>query len=171
MKSIVISSISLFEQKIVNGEMIILLKIPNIDNYDIENKDDKLILTKKIEFLKDDEMIKCNLGKSKILECKVSRNLNNECISTNTKYIKILIDIYKSMISSEIIQNTTMNIDIGDKLNGVKGYKFFQELGISIQGKDAIGTFKEICNIIRHNNYKLYIIIRLDNGHKIGYRI
>jgi len=64
-----------------------------------------------------------------------------------------------------------MNIDIGDKLNGLKGYKFFQELGISIQGKDAIGTFKEICNIIRHNNYKLYIIIRLDNGHKIGYRI
>jgi hypothetical protein len=44
-----------------------------------------------------------------------------------------------------------MNIKLTDE-NGKKGYSFYPELNLSIQGKDTNGILKEIINLVKINN-------------------
>jgi hypothetical protein len=72
------------------------------------------------------------------------------------------------MPTQKILQNTNMNIKLTDE-NGKKGYIFYPELNLSIQGKDANGTLKEIINLVKINNYKFDIYIRLETNELINY--
>lgn len=56
-----------------------------------------------------------------------------------------------------------MNIKLTNE-NGKKGYIFHPELNISMQGKDAKGTMKEIINFVKFNNYKMEIYIQIKNN-------
>jgi len=49
--------------------------------------------------------------------------------------------------ASFILQNTTFNIKLTNE-NGNKGYHFYSEINMSVQAKDANGTFKEIIRIL-----------------------
>ena len=105
------------------------------------------------------------------MPCVVKDEEHNSIKFESLKFKRILIDIYKTIPTSFIFQNSTMNVDLGDKLNNQKGYQYHEEVGLSIQSKDSNGTFKEICNIVSLNNYNLDIIIQLGNGDNIGYKI
>ena len=67
------------------------------------------------------------------------------------KYFRILIDIYKSMAASTILQNTNFNIKLTNE-KGFKGYIWCPEINMSVQGQNAIGTMKEIIKRI----YKIF---------------
>jgi len=67
------------------------------------------------------------------------------------------------MPTQKILQNTNMNIKLTNE-NGIKGYSFYPELNLSIQGKDAKGTLREIINLVKLNNYKIDIYIKLDTN-------
>ena len=58
-----------------------------------------------------------------------------------------------------ILQNTTLNISQQEIYD--KGFEYYTNLGISIQGADAIRTLKEIINIIKIKNYSMELKIKL----------
>ena len=93
-----------------------------------------------------------------------------EIISINTRYQSILNDIWKSMTTQKILQNTTFNFKLTNE-NGEKGYNWSNEISMSFQGKDANGTFKEIINMIKVNNMSINISIQLHTGEMIYFKI
>lgn len=52
-----------------------------------------------------------------------------------------------------ILQNTILNISQQEIYD--KGFEYYTNLGISIQGADARRTLKEIINIIKIKNYSI----------------
>ena len=147
-----------------------IIRIPNINNYQQEIINNELVLTPIYNYITLDELLDKNLTNSKINYCIITdTNTDNEVISNSIKYIKILIDIYKYLPASFILQNTTFNIKLTNE-NGNRGYTWYSEINMSVQGKDSNGTFKEIIKMINLNNYKIDIEIELSNGEKINYK-
>ena len=147
-----------------------IIRIPNINNYHQAIINNELVLTPKYNYITLDELLDKNLTNSKINYCIITdADADNEVISNSIKYSKILIDIYKYLPASFILQNTTFNIKLTNE-NGNRGYTWYSEINMSVQGKDSNGTFKEIIKIINLNNYKIDIGIELSNGEKINYK-
>ena len=147
-----------------------IIRIPNINNYQQEIINNELVLTPIYNYITLDELLDKNLTNSKINYCIITdTNTDNEVISNSIKYIKILIDIYKYLPASFILQNTTFNIKLTNE-NGNRGYTWYSEINMSVQRKEANLTFKEIIKMINLNNYKIDIEIELSNGEKINYK-
>lgn len=139
-----------------------IIRIPDINKYNITIENNELILTPIVKYriVSEIDIENINLCSSTIMNCNIMNN--EEIISNKTKYISILIDIFKSLPIQQIVQNTSINIILKDE-KGNKGYKFYPELNISIQNKDANGTMKEIIKFVKLNNYKIEIYIKLNN--------
>lgn len=171
----VIKNISKFEQVEEDGNLIITYKIYKIDRFkqEYDESTDTLYLKPKIKYISDQELSLTSLLHSKIMNCHVYDECNldgkNELISNKSNYRTILLDIWGSMPTSKILQNTTMNIKLGN--HNTKGYKYDDDLKFSFQSKDAQGTFKEICKMVSLCKYTLDIQIELGNGDDIGYKI
>ena len=149
-----------------------IIRIPNIDNYHQAIINNELVLTPIYNYITLDELLHKNLTNSKINYCIITdadADADNEVISNSIKYSKILIDIYKYLPASFILQNTTFNIKLTNE-NGNRGYTWYSEINMSVQGKDSNGTFKEIIKMINLNNYKIDIEIELSNGESINYK-
>ena len=147
-----------------------IIRIPNINNYQQLIINNELVLTPIYNYITLDELLDKNLTNSKINYCIITdTNTDNEVISNSIKYIKILIDIYKYLPASFILQNTTFNIKLTNE-NGNRGYTWYSEINMSVQRKEANLTFKEIIKMINLNNYKIDIEIELSNGEKINYK-
>ena len=147
-----------------------IIRIPNINNYHQAIINNELVLTPIYNYITLDELLNKNLTNSKINYCIITdTNTDNEVISNSIKYSKILIDIYKYLPASFILQNTTFNIKLTNE-NGNRGYIWYSEINMSVQHKEANLTFKEIIKIINLNNYKIDIGIELSNGEKINYK-
>ena len=147
-----------------------IIRIPNINNYQQEIINNELVLTPIYNYITLDELLDKNLTNSKINYCIITdTNTDNEVISNSIKYSKILIDIYKYLPASFILQNTTFNIKLTNE-NGNRGYTWYSEINMSVQRKEANLTFKEIIKMINLNNYKIDIEIELSNGEKINYK-
>ncbi len=140
------------------------IKIPHISNYIMEIVDDTLILTSKLNYITESDMNKICLMDSIVLGCKI----NDEEVD-RLKYKSILIYIYKKMTANLILQNTEMNIKLIE--TNENGYTWYKDLGMSIQGKDANLTFKEILRMIKINQMKLEIEIQLKNKEIIHFII
>jgi uncharacterized protein YjfI (DUF2170 family) len=93
------------------------IKISNIDNYSIIIKNGEMILTPIIKKITDDDLNIISLTHSNIIKTIIMNN--EELISNKNKYNSILIDIYKSMPTQKIVQNTNMNIKLTNE-NGKK---------------------------------------------------
>ena len=147
-----------------------IIRIPNIDNYHQAIINNELVLTPIYNYITLDELLDKNLTNSKINYCIITdADADNEVISNSIKYSKILIDIYKYLPASFILQNTTFNIKLTNE-NGNRGYTWYSEINMSVQGKNSNGTFKEIIKMINLNNYKIDIEIELSNGESINYK-
>jgi hypothetical protein len=135
-----------------------IIKIPNINNYKQEIINNTLILTPIYIIVNETELI------SKELNNSIIKDNNDDIISNDkNKWFPILRDIYISMAASTILQNTTFNIKLTNE-NGNKGYDWCHEINMSIQKKDANGTLKEIIKMIKINNYKIDIGIKLSSN-------
>lgn len=144
-----------------------IIEINNTEQYTIQFKDNKIILYPKDKYLLFEELIITETTNSKIIKCIVITK-NNQQISNKQKYRSILQDIWKSMSSQKIIQNTLFNIKLTKE--NTKGYTWNDELGFSFQSKDAKGTLKEIIHMCNLNNYSIEIKIELENKKIINYK-
>ena len=142
-----------------------IITIPNINNYTQEIINGNLILTPKnqtitsqFEFLNNYNHL---FNGSSIIECIIKNNINQEIISNHqTKYTSILQDIWKSMPTQLIIQETTFNFKLTNE-NGNKGYKWCPELLMSYQRKDAKDSITEMLKMCNLNNYSINFKIKL----------
>ena len=145
-----------------------IIRIPNINNYRQSIINNDLILTPIYNYISLDELLDLNLTNSRINYCIIT-DIDEEIISNSNRYFRILIDIYKSLSASFILQNTTFNIKLTNE-DGNKGYKWCPEINMSVQRKDSNGTLKEIIKMITLNNYKIDIEIELADGTKNNYK-
>ena len=145
-----------------------IIRISNISDYKQEIINNELILTPIYSYITENELYSKDLNNSIIENCLILDN--DEIISDSIKYFRILIDIYKSMAASTILQNTKFNIKLTNE-NGFKGYTWCPEINMSVQRQDAIGTIKEIIKMIKINKYKINICIKLITNEIIKFKL
>lgn len=147
-----------------DGTLILNKKKIDETQYDIEYKDDNMIMKPKpleikIEKIEDfDKNNTAEFRNSTILSCYIDekRPLKN-------KYLSILKDIYNKINSGKTItKNTTLNFVTIEKND--KGFEYLENIGISIQHTDAGLTFNEILNQCIGAKIKLKIEIQLESG-------
>ncbi len=85
------------------------------------------------------------------------------------KYKKLLIYLYSNTDIATILQNTALNISRQERYN--KGFEYYKQLGISIQGADARRTLREIINIIKIKKYSMGLKIKLKDDEIIHFII
>jgi hypothetical protein len=138
--------------------------IKNISKYSIMFRDNSLILEMKDnEYVSEKELLSQDLKYSSLQNCYI-----NNKICKSSKYASFLIELYKSISDKDFVSNSTMNIERGNRYDS--GYTYCQSLGISIQGKDTLGTLKEIFHISNKYNINIELEILLRNKKVIGYR-
>lgn len=151
-----------------------IIRIYNINNYKLELVNNELILTpiQNCNYITENDLLSRNLRHSHINYCIIKDKDDNIILNNYNEisYIKNLIDLYRNITTSIILQNTTFNISLRQDYGKNKGYVWYPEIRLSIQNKDAIGTLREIINMIRINKYKIDIRINLSNGEIINYR-
>ena len=149
-----------------------IITIPNINNYDQEIIDGNLILTPKKSYIEEFEFIRLPFKKSIILNCLIKGQIDKEeiIISEKKKYKQILVDIWKSMPTQKILQNTTFNFKLTDE-KGEKGYYLCKDINMSFQSKNAEGTISEIIKMTHLNKYKLDISIQTEENNIYHFKI
>lgn len=159
-----------------------VIKIMNIDKYTIEYVDNNLLLHPKPitvdnkiidlcdeseDFVDVEDFEDIDIGGSRILNCKIYKK--DTIISSKNKFRSVLIDIWKSISTSKILQNTTFRI-FNSQINK-NGFKWKDELGFSFQSKDSNGTFKEILKMCNICNYNIDLRLELKDGKIINFNV
>jgi len=140
-----------------------IITIDDINNYNLEFNDGKLILTPKYTKVTPEELCGINLAHSIINKCIIYND--DKIISTSTKYRSMLIDIWKNMPSQLLLTNTTYNMKLSNENDN--GYKWIDCINLSVQDKDSNGAFKELLKMVEINQYKFTINITLFPNKKI----
>lgn len=142
--------------------------IENIHYYDLSFVDNNLVF--KLKPYKTTEEPE-TLTNSQIIESYVYDERESEVISSGKKkFCSILLDIWEKMPTQKIIQNTTLNIKLGDEEKR-NGYIYSDKVKFSFQRKSADGTWKEILKMLELNGYKCEMKIKLENGLLYEYKI
>lgn len=153
-----------------------IIQIKNINNYTIEIIDNTLILTPKMETqlpplpelpihsISEEELYRLTLSHSVITECEIKNQ--DILISNKTKFRQIMIDIWKTIPSQRILQNSTFNFKLSNE-NGANGYTWCPEINMSFQNKDSNNSIKEIIRMCNISKYKIRITIKLKDEQTI----
>lgn len=156
-------------KKTLNKMIAEILRDPNISEYvGIIINNGKFIDTPKKEYITENELINTPTGKSKIEKCSIKKN--DKTISNNKKYMSVVGDIWKTMSSKEIRNNTTFNWKSTNE-NGKRGYHWRDDIKMSIQKKDSMGTLKEIIKMVKVNKFTLELSIKLETGRIVNFKI
>ena len=145
-----------------------LIRIAKIENYTQEIINGDLILTPKKQYLTENELNMTQITHSSIVECLIQKE--EEKISTEKSYRGALIDIWKSMPTQKILQTTSFNFKLTNE-NGKKGYYWCDEIKMSFQNKDAEQTLKEIIRMVKENKLTIKLIIKLETGRMVHFKI
>ena len=136
------------------------ITIHNIDNYRLQFIDGNLILERIIPFIDEETLLNKDLSYSNIRECKINGINNN-----SNRYNTLLLFLYSDMEKQSLLNHTILNIR-EEEINR-RGFKYYENLGLSIQGADAKTTLKEIINISKIKNCEIELKIRLNNDEDI----
>ena len=122
------------------------ITIDNIQDYTMVIEEDQLILTRTIPYVEEWELFECHLEHSKIIECMV----NGEKIKAKS-FIGLIVYLYsfihiETVLLNSILRVTKAELDVDDR----KGYKYYPQLGFSIQGADTRRLLKELYNIKKY---------------------
>lgn len=141
-----------YDMKIENGECILTLK----------NRPRPLVPDKDYVSVSDKTLLK-SVKDSVIQECCVRSD--GFIVSTETKYQAIWTDIatkYGDDLNT-LRNHSFMNIMIG-RQGSYKGYRWIPKRGISVQGKNAEGTMKDILNLCDKNKLTIEMTIKTKDG-------
>lgn len=109
------------------------------------------------EFNTLDQLKTINFVQSKVIRCNID-NKEHERLN----YRNIMHTIFLKIGRNKIKKHTRINIEYG--LYTDKGYKYIEELDVSVQGTDAPTTIYEIIHQCKKHKIKLDMGIQLDNG-------
>jgi hypothetical protein len=154
---------SSFEFNIINNNII----ISNISKYSISFDNNNLILEYK-EYKDDKYLSEKDFLSQDLKYSTLQKYCINNIYFKRLKYKSFLIELYKIINCQDLISNSTMNIEKGNRYDC--GYIYYKDLGFSVQGKDTIGTLTEIIHISKKYNVNINIEILLQNEKIIKYR-
>ncbi len=117
-----------------------------------------------IKKINTNEIFKKDLTFSKILDCVID-NKKPERMT----YRNILINILKKMSKENILKLSSFNFK-EEKVYSDNGYKWCEDIQLSIQDKDATKTLKEIIRLCEINKFSLLLKIQLSTKEIITYR-
>ena len=143
-----------------------VITIMNIENYDTEIINGNLILTPKVVYVNEinfeDPLLKRRFT---ILECEINSKKTH-----NVKLIEILTFIYTQMSTNKILQQTLLDFKL-EKIDGKDGYKWNENVKMSIKSSSHILCLRELVNMIKFNKYTLSIKIKLSDNNQIETRL
>ena len=142
--------------------------IPDIDQYTIEIRDNTLFLHRKIRDLTSDELSSMSFAHSTLVHCIVQHTTNGQAIisTDRTKFRHVLTDVFAAIPMPLLRQVTTFKME-PTNMHGVNGYQWCEPLGLSIQGKDATSTLREIVRLVELNQYSLEVVVELRSGDRV----
>ena len=138
------------------------ITIPNIHEFTQQITNGDLVLTRTTQFVDETRLFQKDILGSIIIECKIN-NVNYNLY----KYKKILIHLYSTTDTETILQNTILNISQEEMYE--KGFKYYQQFGVSIQGADARRILKEIINISKIKKYSVELKIKFKNDEVVRF--
>ena len=116
------------------------------------------------ESISKEDLMKKDLAHSKIVYSRIN---NFDIYKFNLSYKGVLKILYGMIPKETIVEHTKFNIK-KYKFND-NGYKWDEDLGLSIQGKDAKHTLAEIVMFTEIQKFNMYIMIELENEEIIEY--
>ena len=141
-----------------------IITIPNIINYNMVSENNILVLTRNSVYISETDLFNKDLRCSK---------LTYSCLCDNKlpigSYNTLLVKVYSQITKENILQHATMNVS-PDKLCD-KGFHYYEELGVSIQGADASRTLKEIINMAKKFQLALELKIQLNSGEIVQFMV
>jgi len=148
------------ELKIIEKELYVMCENYNTPDYYATNID-KTLPTQ--IYLTGDAAMFSSVTSSTILECNIKDVYGGTISSGKTKYKQILVDIFKKMDPTTIINNSKFNFKPTNE-SGRNNYTWYPCLKLSIQSKCANETFEEIRHFVKFNKYTIQISIKLESG-------
>jgi hypothetical protein len=113
------------------------------------------------EIYTSDQLRGINLVQSKVIMCNIDDEKHDRL-----NYRNIMHTIFLKIGKREKVKkNTHINIEYGNYTD--KGYKYMEDLDMSVQGTDAKMTLKEIILQCKKNKIKLEIEIQLNDSSKM----
>lgn len=138
--------------------------IDNIEEFTQQLVNGGLVLTRIVPFLDEATLFQRTLRGSTIIGCK----FNGVQIDVK-KYMKLLVFIYSTIDKETIVQHSILNV-VQAEIR-VRGFIYYNQWEVSIQGADARKTLKEIINIVKVKSYQLELKIKLKTGELVGFHI
>ena len=135
-----------------------------------ENEEETILPISNINdegFITEEQLYRLKIINSKIEECIVQNG--TEILSTSKSYASILRNVLLHIPVDRILKTTKFNMkqeNVSDK-----GFRWWPELQISIQYQDAKQTLKETIRMVKLNNFKFQISIRLESGNLICFKV
>jgi len=117
-----------------------------------------------IQSISEEELYRLSLSNSVITECYIKNH--DVLISNKLKFRQILIDIWKTIPSQRILQNSSFNFKLSNE-NGENGYTWCPEINMSFQSKDSNNSMKEIIRMCNISKYNIQITIKLEDERTI----
>jgi hypothetical protein len=141
-----------------------IITIPNIQEFTQQIINGSLVLTRIIPRIDEAKLFQKDLKGSTITYCKIN-NVKHDI----HKYKKLLIYLYSTTDIETILQNTNLNISQQELYD--KGFEYYKQLGLSIQGTETRRTLKEIINIVKIKKNSMELKIKLKNDEIISFII
>jgi len=115
-----------------------------------------------INIVSVEELFNKNLKKSKIIYCKIDNT-----VLDIKKYNRLILHIYNLLDTQFILKNSVLNIS-NQKLND-RGFTYFENLGISIQGVESRKALIECINMCKISGFNMELKIRLHDNSIVHY--
>jgi hypothetical protein len=148
------------ELKIIEKELYVMCENYNTPDYYATNID-KPPPTQ--IYLTENAAMFSSVTSSTILECNIKDVYGGTISSGKTKFKHILVDIFKTMDPTTIINNSKFKFKLTNEY-GRYDYIWDPYLKLSIKGKCANKTFDEIRHLVKFNKYTIQISIKLKTG-------
>lgn len=137
----------------------VVYELDNISDYILDITGDKLIIMRNLIEITESNYKSFDFKHSVILECKI----NNNSVS-KLKYKPIISELWEYLNSKDkdFKIHTTMNYEEGSR--NTNGFNYITKLNMSVQGKDAFGSFCEIFKLVNVFDIDFYIKLKLSNN-------
>lgn len=122
------------------------------------------------------ELLEVNYRNSIPISISIIDTTTNIEIAHNDRYAPSFKKLFKDIVSKrqrrynntltqrEIMNITNFNCHTNGNLTESRGYHYVASLDLYIQSKDANGTMKEIIRLADRYQYKLHLVIKLQDG-------
>jgi superfamily II DNA or RNA helicase len=160
-----------------------ILKEDELSNIDVRlqlrsskslyDEDEPILSNKSDEgFITEAQLYSLKIINSKIEDCIVQNG--TKILSTSKSYASVLRNVFAHIPIETILETTKFNMkkeNLSENGYRYKGFRWWPELQLSVQYKDAKQTLEETIRMCKLNHFTFRISIRLESGNLICFKL